>query len=96
MGAVDQDTLELEYYSSRGPMNDGRIKPDFVAPVCCYNTSVYQRPFCGTSAAHVAANIALYLAYVKNLPGQPKNQSAYELVRPCLDKIANSTEKDNQ
>jgi subtilisin family serine protease len=97
VGAVDQDTLELENYSSRGPTNDGRIKPDFVAPVC-YDTSVYPWPFCGTSAAtpHVAANIALYLAYIKNLPGQPDNQSAYELIKPCLDEIANTTEKDNQ
>jgi len=62
VGAVpwfSPDTLEP--YSSRGPTEDSRIKPDIVAPDCVSTTSY--GPFCGTSAStpHAAGAAALVL-----------------------------------
>lgn len=50
----------LAWYSSIGPTNDGRFKPDIVGPTAV-DTSI--RVFHGTSAAtpHVAGAIALYM-----------------------------------
>jgi len=62
VGAIDLDG-NLEYFSSRGPTNDGRIKPDVVAPdgVSSYTYG----KFYGTSAStpHVAGAAALLLSY---------------------------------
>jgi subtilisin family serine protease len=94
-GAVDMSG-ELEDYSSRGPTNDGRIKPDFVAPVG-YDTCAYSGPFYGTSASspRVAGEIALLLSWIRET--QPEqNGTAYILIEPYLDDIANTTEPDNE
>jgi PKD repeat protein len=68
VGAVDwrsYTTGPVEPYSSRGPTNDGRTKPDLVAPDNV-TTGVlpYYAPFPGTSAAapHVAGIAALLLS----------------------------------
>jgi subtilisin family serine protease len=34
VGSVDSDDFEINDFSSRGPTDDGRIKPDLVAPGC--------------------------------------------------------------
>lgn len=66
--AVGAVSLSLPYpiegYSSRGPTEDSRLKPDFVAPTCV-SVAGTPLPFCGTSAAgpHAAGAAALYLAY---------------------------------
>lgn len=64
VGWIDCSTLHS--YSSRGPTNDGRIKPDFVGPACVSTHSYLSvgYPFCGTSAAtpHIAGAIALELS----------------------------------
>lgn len=64
IGAVDPATSgTIGYYSSQGPTNDGRVKPD-VAGVAGLSTSVFgTRQFSGTSAAAPAvAGIAALLA----------------------------------
>lgn len=66
VGAIDLEG-NLEYFSSRGPTNDGRIKPDAVAPdgVSSYTYG----EFYGTSAStpHVAGAAALLLSYNSSL-----------------------------
>ncbi len=59
VAAVGHDTESLKLYSSRGPTNDGRTKPDVAGPTDVI-TSTYD-PFGGTSAAapHVAGVAAL-------------------------------------
>ncbi len=51
-------------YSSRGPTNDGRLKPDLAAPDNVATGVAYYDPFPGTSAAapHVAGIAALLLS----------------------------------
>ena len=42
VGAVSwEDCATLHSYSSRGPTNDGREKPDFVGPACVSTQSIY-------------------------------------------------------
>ncbi len=59
VGAVNWETDQVTSYSSRGPTDDGRTKPDLVAPSEVDN--VTYRRFDGTSASapHVAGAAAL-------------------------------------
>jgi len=67
VGAVKWSNDVLEPYSSQGPTNDGRIKPDLVAPSAVQSAS-YKPFFDGTSAAtpHVAGAAALTLQAFPN------------------------------
>ena len=69
VGAFNCDSRELKSYSSRGPTNDGRAKPELVAPTDVSNyayLNLTERPrlFGGTSAAapHAAGAAALLLS----------------------------------
>ncbi|MBN1859368.1 PKD domain-containing protein, partial [Candidatus Bipolaricaulota bacterium] len=57
-------TLQIEPYSSRGPTNDGRTKPDLVAPDAVSTSVSGYAPFLGTSCAapHVTGAAALLLS----------------------------------
>lgn len=61
VGAVVWNTRNIAHYSSRGPTNDGRIKPDLVAPTDVSTAVWGPQGFPGTSAStpHVAALAAL-------------------------------------
>lgn len=63
VGAVDADDTVPEW-SSRGPTDDGRLKPDAVAPTAVSTASLGAEAFDGTSAsaAHAAGLAALYLS----------------------------------
>ena len=62
----------IAFYSSQGPTNDGRIKPDLSAPSCVGST-IYRPCFNGTSAASPAAAgmAALLLGQGLAGPGMP-------------------------
>lgn len=63
VGATLWTNDELTYYSSQGPTNDGRVKPDLTAPTGV-STQSYPYNFRGTSAScpHVAGAAALILS----------------------------------
>lgn len=63
---------EIAAYSNRGPTNDGRLKPEMVAPACLAS-SIYTPCFAGTSAAAplVAGAGALLLQAGMAAPGRP-------------------------
>ncbi|MDS0300473.1 S8 family serine peptidase [Halogeometricum sp. S1BR25-6] len=91
VGAYDQETGELEPYSSRGPTVDGRLKPDVVA-ADNVRSSVYGN-FRGTSASapHAAGVLATLLDANRRLtPAQLKaNLTAH--ARPVGDGPDNET-----
>ena len=61
VGAMDYSNYTRKSYSSRGPTEDGRTKPDVMAPAGVSAESYWSRGFEGTSAAcpHVAGVAAL-------------------------------------
>jgi subtilisin family serine protease len=63
VGAWYPDTDQIAYYSSRGPTNDGRIKPDIVGPTGVSTETYGRQAFEGTSAAtpHAAGVGALWI-----------------------------------
>ena len=65
INASDPGNDTIAFYSSRGPTNDNRIKPDVTGIDCVSVTGVggFGSPFCGTSAAapHIAGIAALLL-----------------------------------
>jgi hypothetical protein len=75
VGAIDpaNGASGIAFYSSQGPTNDGRIKPDVSAPSCVTSTIYAPACFNGTSAASpIAAGMAaLLLDRGLAAPGMP-------------------------
>lgn len=91
IGAVEPvGTTTIAAYSSQGPTNDGRIKPDLVAP-SAVRSSVYGT-FHGTSASTpaVAGAAALLLQSGVAAPGQPLAAMLRSSVVPLGSPVPNS------
>jgi hypothetical protein len=76
INAHDPGNDTIAFYSSRGPTNDGRTKPDITGIDCVSTTGAggFPPPFCGTSAAapHIAGIAALFLGCQTHLKaGEP-------------------------
>ncbi|HSB85119.1 MAG TPA: S8 family serine peptidase, partial [Ilumatobacteraceae bacterium] len=84
VGAIDpaDGSRGIAFYSSQGPTNDNRVKPDASAPSCVRST-IYQPCFNGTSAASPAAAgmAALLLSRGLALPGMALASLTRHLVR---------------
>ena len=85
VGAVDWLTPHaVEFFSSRGPTRDGRLKPEIVAPDGVSTSVPGLSPFFGTSAAapHAAGVAALLLS---QNPGLTPSQLADQLMGTATD-----------
>ncbi|MBS7654967.1 S8 family serine peptidase [Candidatus Bathyarchaeota archaeon] len=92
VGAVFFATKDIESFSSRGPTDDGRIKPDLTGPDGVSTSSYGSSNFFGTSASapHVAGVAALLLSINPNLT---PDQIQLILEESAIDKGASG--KDN-
>ena len=85
VGAIDpaNGSTGIAFYSSQGPTNDGRVKPDISAPSCVKSTIFPTGCFNGTSAASPAAAgmAALLLGRGLAAPGMPLAALTRHLVR---------------
>lgn len=72
VGAVGVSSGAVEPFSSRGPTQDGRVKPDIAGPDGVSTAAYDGGPFFGTSAAtpHVAGAAALLLSRTPSLSAQ--------------------------
>lgn len=87
VGAIDpaQGTT-IAPYSSEGPTNDGRIKPDLSAPSCFGNLSYAPGCFNGTSAATPVVAGAAALLLSAGVASTPAEVKSYLLSRAVTDR----------
>ncbi len=78
VGAIDPASgSTIAPYSSRGPTNDGRVKPDISAPSCVTTVSYGLDCFNGTSAATPVVAGAAALAIGAGVAGSPSSVSSF-------------------
>lgn len=93
VGAINISTLEIQPYSSRGPTEDGRQKPELVAPDNVTTFSYASEGFVGTSASapFVAGCAALVQELFKDDPDVDVRrvllESATDLGPPGPDEV---------
>ena len=73
VGACDRDASQAPPYSSWGPTEDGRTKPDLCAPDRVSTATYGDAGFVGTSAAAPhATGLAALIAHANGFRGQPE------------------------
>ncbi|MFQ5524195.1 MAG: S8 family serine peptidase, partial [Acidimicrobiia bacterium] len=78
VGAIDPPTDgTIAYYSSQGPTNDERIKPDLAAPSCLSTVSYQPDCFNGTSAATPVAAGAAALVWGSGVATTPQTVTQF-------------------
>jgi PGF-pre-PGF domain-containing protein len=93
VGATKWSDDSLETFSSQGPTNDGRIKPDIVAPDGVSTSTYGSNGFLGTSASapHVAGAAALLLQQNSSISADQLKQAlesgAKDLGKPGKDNL---------
>ncbi len=86
VGAIDPwNATTVAWYSSRGPTNDGRVKPDLTAASGVSTLAFGSTAFKGTSAASPVAAGAAALVKQKGLTPRPEAIRAY-LMAAALDR----------
>ena len=95
VGAVDSNDI-IEPFSSRGPTNDGRIKPDFVAPNRVSTNTYGKTNGIGTSfaAPYVTGGLALILEILESTNTSMSINEIKELLEKS-SKDLGKTGKDN-
>jgi hypothetical protein len=92
VGAIDPpDGHVIADYSSRGPTNDGRVKPELAAPSCVQDVTYGANCFAGTSAATPAAAGAAALvlqAYPHADPARYLKAMAADVGAPGIDNLS--------
>ena len=83
VGAYDVQSKSLAGYSSMGPTDDGRIKPDVIAPSGAYSAA-YGHVFDGTSSScpYVAGFAAVYAGMFPSLKGEKLRSGVIQAVTP--------------
>ena len=86
VGAWEPDRKRIAEYSSRGPTDDGRHKPDLAAPTAVPCAS-YPDGFTGTSASapHVAGALALLRQLNPSSGAEQLREHLMKSLRPVPD-----------
>ena len=93
VGAYRQATDEIAWYSSRGPTQDGRIKPDIVGPTGVTTSSMGYKTADGTSfaAPHLSGLAALVLEHRPGYSPKEVKEFLMEQTRDLGEKGPDST-----
>ena len=87
IGAIDPALgVDIAPYSSQGPTNDDRIKPDFTAAACVVNFTTSPNCFNGTSSAAPVVAGAAALILDANLASTPAQLKTYILNNAIVDR----------
>jgi hypothetical protein len=89
VGAIDPATgTTIAPYSSQGPTNDSRTKPDLSAAACVGTFTYGPDCFAGTSASTPVVAAAAALVLQAGLAGTPAQLKAYLLTQATVDRGA--------
>lgn len=88
VGAIHWQNKTIESFSSQGPTDDGRIKPDVSAPDAVKTVSYGADPFYGTSAA--APHVAGFAALLRQMHGPIPQSRLKELTMKFVEDLGAS------
>jgi hypothetical protein len=83
VGAWDVDSNDLADYSSRGPTDDKRMKPEVTAPAGIESAAYNNKAFFGTSAS--CPHVAGFAALIKQMHPQLKGLSLRDAIMKAVE-----------